>query len=702
MSEKKSKKSRIRSLASKKNLVITAIAIFFFFQYFQVQSLLGTFSFLQGRDSSLLTEIGQLKEAYTGFGDDLNEVRDFLRMPTKSYVGFGDAESEEPSENANDNELQLAMFKYIGFLSSEKATEKAVEASTKNLEQLETSDTFKSFLGEEDLILTAIADISGGKAMYINLKDGRSIISYFLDDKDGTLQLKTLLDKKTLGFEDDIEEISRTLITESKATILAAFKGIADKLESIDTIIYDEKTQEETEKLGISIAPSNVENNLEYTYVISNEVGQLIGEIVLDATTLDITLIDTNEESLSVKATNISSALVPFLKKLDTKTFIEKKVDEAIANVEETMKDEGFKLLMKESGLTIETEAREYDERLFYDITDANGNLIASFVVEMSTGVVNVVNEDGTKAENLLFFDPDFKKKTLILPDQIPEYGSQVFSDDDDYNILIAGKHGSLVDTMIFAHINETKRTIRMISIPRDLFYNGRKINSYPFFYGMPELQKVLSDITGYELDKYILIDMYAFIDMIDLIGGIDIHLNQAVIDPTYKTIDDGVVGTLHYEPGDYHLGGKEALRLARTRHTSSDFARAERQQMILESLQDKAKNFGFGDADTIYEISKSVLAKTETNIDLDEAIAFYFRYQNYDIESNNVMSSGNVLYTPPYITTENCQKLVQEAAAASQPKPDCENENHAYTLLPRDNNWNLIKWFFRENFESA
>ena len=185
------------------------------------------------------------------------------------------------------------------------------------------------------------------------------------------------------------------------------------------------------------------------------------------------------------------------------------------------------------------------------------------------------------------------------------------------------------------------------------------------------------------------------------LFGGIDISLEHAVVDPTYRTVDNGIVSTLHYEPGDYHLSGVQALRLARSRNTSSDFARAERQQMILQSIQDKARNFGFGDADTIYEIAKSVLDKTETDVSVDEAIQYFFRYQNYDIESNNVMSSGNVLYVPPYISANECDELIAAAEAAGQEKPGCEDENQAYTLLPKNNNWNVIKWYFKENFEN-
>ncbi|MFA6917518.1 MAG: LCP family protein [Candidatus Gracilibacteria bacterium] len=272
-------------------------------------------------------------------------------------------------------------------------------------------------------------------------------------------------------------------------------------------------------------------------------------------------------------------------------------------------------------------------------------------------------------------------------------------SDKSSFNILIAGKSGSLLDTMIFVHIEEKNRRIKMVSIPRDLFYNGRKINAFASMYGLAELKKVLSEISGYKIDKYIVIEMYAFMDVVDLVGGVDVHLDKPLIDPTYKTIDNGVEGTLHYEPGDYHFGGKEALRVARSRHTSSDFDRAARQQLILKALQTKARNLGVGDTDTLYEIVKTVLARTETDISPDEAIAYFFRYQNYEIASNAVISSGNVLYVPPYISEENCQVVIASAVSKGESVPSCGAENHAYTLLPKDDNWDAIKWFFSQQF---
>src|SRR5690606_4592319 len=179
------------------------------------------------------------------------------------------------------------------------------------------------------------------------------------------------------------------------------------------------------------------------------------------------------------------------------------------------------------------------------------------------------------------------EKKNLVLPETLPEFGASPKS-GDGLTVLVAGKHGSLVDTMMVVRLADGK--ISVVSVPRDLHWNGRKINSVYAFYGMEELVRVLSDLSGYQIDHYALIDMYAFIEVVDLIGCLDVTLEKTLIDPTYKTLDNGVWGTLYYPVGTHHLCGKQALRVARSRHTSSDFSRAERQHLILESLKNKAR----------------------------------------------------------------------------------------------------------------
>ena len=700
--EKLSKK-KLKEIVNRRNLIILILVFFFISIYTQLNKLIDQFVYLYDRDSSLVAEIGQLKDSYISFGEDLNEVREYLRMPTESYLMFDTSDEASQDEDINEDNLQLALFKYVDYLNKTKNIEEKLVFNKSLIFGLEGSNNFSDFLGQENLSSNKIDESDDGFLLNISHAEIKNIFTFYLDKSDGKLYFKTSKVKEEVKSEsyENFETETKNFILENKSILLDYDKRLNEINTEISNTLNSESVKDATSSLEIAISSEFTEKDLKITYAIENKNNELIGKIILDTEKLEINLVDVNDESLSLQVTDITSSLIPFLEKLDTKTYVEKKADEALANLLQSINDDGFKLMLSENDLTISEEYREDDTRVYFDIFDEKQNQLSSIVLEKSTGVVNIVDPDGTNSENLLFFDPDFKKKTLELPDEIPDYGNQISSSDNTLNILIAGKNGSLIDTMIFAHINEETRKVRMISIPRDLHYQGRKINSYAFYYGLPELKKVLSKISGYELDKYILVDMYAFIDVIDIIGGIDITLENAVIDPTYRTVDNGIASTLHYEPGDYHLSGVQALRLARSRNTSSDFARAERQQMILQSIQNKAKNLGFGDADTIYEISKSILAKTETDISVDEAIQYFFRYQNYDIESNHVMSSGNILYVPPYTSKEDCEELIAAAEAAEQEKPNCENENQAYTLLPRDNNWNLIKWFFKDKFES-
>ncbi len=256
---------------------------------------------------------------------------------------------------------------------------------------------------------------------------------------------------------------------------------------------------------------------------------------------------------------------------------------------------------------------------------------------------------------------------------------------------------------MIFAHIDNVNKEIYLVSIPRDLYVDGRKINSIYASYGMDELARQISKLVGYKIDKYALIDMYAFVDVIDLVGGIDVTLTSAVIDPSYKVFEDGKWGTLAYEAGDYHFNGTQALRIARSRHYSSDFDRAARQQVILGALKAKAQNLGFGDAATLASIIETVLGKLDTNIGVQEALSYYFRYQGFEIHSGYVLSGANVLVSSNYQVPDNATEEDKAKCLIANVKPEdvalCSKFTNSYILLPRNNNWDTIKWYFREVF---
>ena len=275
----------------------------------------------------------------------------------------------------------------------------------------------------------------------------------------------------------------------------------------------------------------------------------------------------------------------------------------------------------------------------------------------------------------------------------------------DTLTVLVAGKHGGNVDTMILVQVNMPKKQITMLSVPRDIFFNGRKINSAYHYYGMDELKRELAIITGYNIDYYILIDMYAFIGVVDLINGIDVYLQEPLIDPSYKTFDYGEWGTLYYAKGWHHLSGKQALRVARSRNYSSDFSRAKRQHTILLAIRNKLKKFSIGDAGKISKIIRIATKRTETDMSLKEILSYYLRFKDYTIRKGYVLSTANILKSVSQTLPdadeepEKCYKQIPGSKRVIQIQcaPVFRGQ---YILLPRKD-WNAVRWYVKSIFEN-
>ena len=109
------------------------------------------------------------------------------------------------------------------------------------------------------------------------------------------------------------------------------------------------------------------------------------------------------------------------------------------------------------------------------------------------------------------------------------------------YNILIAGTDGDgyRTDTIIVAHLDENTHEVALMSVPRDTaVMNGNgglmKINSV---YangkeeGMERLERRLSSLLGFEMDGYVLVNLDAFIKIVDLVGGVTVNVPRGFSD---------------------------------------------------------------------------------------------------------------------------------------------------------------------------
>ena len=186
------------------------------------------------------------------------------------------------------------------------------------------------------------------------------------------------------------------------------------------------------------------------------------------------------------------------------------------------------------------------------------------------------------------------------------------------------------------------------------------------------------------------------FIDVINLLGGIDVELDESLIDPTYKVREDGKWSTLYYPAGVHHLDGIAALRIARSRHSSSDFERAVRQQKVIAALRDSLSGMGLSDISRIYDFMQIAAKYLNTNLSTSEMVRYFLSYKDYNINGQNVLNTDNVLYA----TYTNLYRLTEEEQEKALEDPGFYKGG--WIVLPKNNDWSQIKLFIQSIMTSS
>ncbi len=206
-------------------------------------------------------------------------------------------------------------------------------------------------------------------------------------------------------------------------------------------------------------------------------------------------------------------------------------------------------------------------------------------------------------------FVTGFSPKNLLLA-----IGSDLEKDGNNYtNILLLGDGGSerdgadLIDTIMVASIDYEKNAVSLLSVPRDYYVEkdvelnvlyGEKINELyrnnkNLFPDKEEryqqFKNVVGRVVNLDIQYYVRLDFNAFVEIVDSLGGITVDVQESIYDPYYPNETDDGYTIFEVEKGITDMDGETALKFVRSRKTTSDFDRAARQQLVLDSVQQKA-----------------------------------------------------------------------------------------------------------------
>lgn len=216
----------------------------------------------------------------------------------------------------------------------------------------------------------------------------------------------------------------------------------------------------------------------------------------------------------------------------------------------------------------------------------------------------------------------------------------------DPISVLLMGvderqnDHGRS-DSLVVLSVNPNTKSILMFNIPRDTRteISGMgvedKINHAYAFGGVKMAINTVEKFLNVPVDYYVEVNMEEFVNIIDLLDGVDIHNKFAFQEDGYS-----------FKEGNLHLDGTSALEYSRMRYEDpkGDLGRNERQRQILKALMQKATSPGI--LGKIGNILEDLGTSLKTNVTFDEMreLSDHYRPAIENIISTEVKGQGTMI----------------------------------------------------------
>ena len=183
---------------------------------------------------------------------------------------------------------------------------------------------------------------------------------------------------------------------------------------------------------------------------------------------------------------------------------------------------------------------------------------------------------------------------------ETPKREKEVNPHIDNISVLIVGiddstkrqfTSGSRTDALMLATFNESQKSVKLLSIPRDSYVyipnkdRKDKINHAYGKGGIASTIDTVEELLDIPVDYYMNVNFNAFIDIVEAVGGIEVEVPYSFSEQDSHDKKNAI----RLEKGLQQLNGEEALALARTRKLDSDIERGKRQQEILKAILNKA-----------------------------------------------------------------------------------------------------------------
>jgi LCP family protein required for cell wall assembly len=270
--------------------------------------------------------------------------------------------------------------------------------------------------------------------------------------------------------------------------------------------------------------------------------------------------------------------------------------------------------------------------------------------------------EDGNNTDSPQAEVDDLEQR---IRENLENNSTPITYDKDVFNILLIGTddrkddHVGRSDSIIIISICKKTSKIIATSLLRDIYLNipgmsqGHRLNAANVAGGPALLLKTIEENFKIHVDKYVTVNFFSFMKIIDQVGGVTIDISDAEMKVANKYIrqlnkllelplEDGVLT----EAGEQNMNGKQALGYARIRYVgNADFERTDRQRSVMTKVFNKIKELSLLQLSDLLNI---LLPEVTTNLSKGELFTLILSvpvYSTYTLDSWYVPKEGSFSY---------------------------------------------------------
>lgn len=222
-------------------------------------------------------------------------------------------------------------------------------------------------------------------------------------------------------------------------------------------------------------------------------------------------------------------------------------------------------------------------------------------------------------------------------------------------------------DVIMIVGVDRANSRVAVFSIPRDTYvqipgygwgrvnqidYIGEKAN--PNGGGPALMSQVLADTLGITTKHWVRVRMDGFIDVVNAIGGVTVHLDCPFYEPVFN-LTTNAWDYFALPPGDVWLDGDTAYWFVRLRYRESDIGRNQRQREFLWGLREQIKRTNLlANFLPLYSAFQSMVTTDLNPLEIVDLLNW-----GIQLDPSAVRASGLTLYDlQPYTTPEGASVL--------------------------------------------